>query len=117
MAPTVVYYNMTALFNSTTSSNNTFVSMMQFVSNPTTSGNFLFPYIIGALIMMAIFVVILLSLTLRGYSFISALTTAVIVNFVVAMLLYPLSIISGWLLVISVLRIPIMGFVVFYYSQ
>jgi hypothetical protein len=112
MAPTINNYDITSVANHT--DDNKLVKLMEFVSEPTCSGggscgSSAYDFLPGFLILLAVYLVVFFSLKLRGYSTLAAWTSCNIANFVLALLLYPLGIISGQILVISIVLVPLSG--------
>jgi hypothetical protein len=105
MAPTIMHYPVENLVNGTTSGNK-LVGLMRFVSHPFDYAT-PYDYLPGFLIVLVFFVIIVLSLKLRGYSFLSSFASASIANFILVLLLFPLSVISGQILVLSTVMVGI----------
>ena len=113
MAPSMVYYDLASMFNTTSTTNSTFVRFLQYTSNPTNDPSFIFAYLPAFLIMFTVFFVLLMSLKLRNYDTLPALAVATIVNCIIAILFYPLGIINGAILIVSIFGIPVIGLLVF----
>jgi hypothetical protein len=103
--PTIVKYPIEDLVNTTAS--NKLVALMQLVSDPFPATADFYDYLPGLLIVLVIYIVIFLSLKLRGASFLSAFASTNVVNFILVLLMFPLGIISGQVLVISLFLMPI----------
>ena len=86
---------------------------MQFVSNPEPATYSVYDYLPGMLILIALAMIIFFSLKLKGATTPAAFTAMVIANFVMALLFYPLSIISGQILVMSIGLLPVAAFVIY----
>lgn len=111
MAPTINNFDITSVANS---SNNKMVELMRFVSKPTCSGGgscgtSAYNYLPGFLILLSIYMIIFFSLKLRGYSTIATFAACNIANLVIVLLLYPLEILSGKILIISIALVPLSG--------
>jgi len=97
MAPTITPYDFT---NMTNSSSNAFVSFVQYTSTQT-------HYTPGLVILLSIFSVLFFSLLIRGYSVMKSIAACCMVNTVLAILLFPLMVISPQMLVISMALLPL----------
>lgn len=97
MAPTITNYNLTELTNYT---GNPIVKFIQYTSEKTS-------YLPGYAIILSVYFVIFLSLKIRGYNTASIFAACNFVNFVLVLLLYPFQIISGPVLVISIVLVPV----------
>lgn len=111
MAPTIIKYNITGALNG--NSNNTFVNLVQFVSDPDPSTIGLYDYLPGHIILLMLFTIIFLGLKIRGNSTIASFTAASLVNFVITILLFPLHVISTSAFVIGIIALLISAFVLF----
>jgi len=102
--PTMTYYNTTSVLEANVSAGeNMFVKMLQFVSNPDPTTVSALDYLPGNLILLTILCVIFISMKARGTSTIGAFFSATLIVMFTAVLLYPLQVISGLILVSSIL--------------
>jgi len=101
-SPTIEQYNVTQVLN-TTDGENMLVKILQYVSNPNPDRVQWFDYMPGMLIMITIFSIIFLSMKARGVSNAGTFFTASLINFIIAILLYPLRVISGLILTGSIM--------------
>jgi len=84
---------------------------MQFTSNPDPTTTMLYDYLPALIILLSIAFILFLSLKLRGATTPATLSAVAIVNFIVTILMYPLDIVSGKILVVGILLVPISFFV------
>ena len=96
--PTIHRYDVESIMN-VTEGDNMFVKLVRFVSNPNPEVKQPFDYIPGIMILITIFTIIFLSMKIRGVSTTAAFFSASLVNFITALLLYPLEVISGTIFV------------------
>ena len=111
MAPSINNYDVTGVANAT---GNKMVALMKFVSNPTCNGGgscstSAYNFLPGLLILLSVYLIIFFSLKLRGYSTLAVFTACNLVNFALALLMFPLQIISGKMLVVSIVLVPLAG--------
>jgi len=99
MAPTIPNYN----FSNITNSDNVIVSLFQYTSQQTN-------YLPGMLILIGLFVVITFALKVRGYRTSAVFTAASSANLVLALMMFPLGIINGQILVVSIALLPLAAF-------
>ena len=119
MAPTINNYDVTSVANH---SGNKLVKLMQFVSQPTCNngqscGSSSYNFLPGFLILLSLYLVIFFSLKIRGYSTLATWTACNIANLVVALLLYPLEIVSGQILVVSIALVPLSGMMLWLFES
>ena len=112
MAPRINNFDVTSVGNAST---NKLVKLMQFVSKPTCNGGgecvtTIYNYLPGLLVLLTVYIIIFFSLKLRGSGTLGAFTACNIVNLLLAIFLFPLGVISGQMLTISIMLIPISGF-------
>lgn len=93
-APTINRYDTESVMN-VSDGENMFVKLVQFVSNPNPEIKEPFDYTPGLMILLTIFSIIFLYMKMRGVSTTAAFFSASLVNLIVAVLLYPLQVISG----------------------
>lgn len=103
MAPTIPQYNLTSVSNA---SGNKLVALLQYTSSETN-------YLPGLLILLMMFIVVFLALKIRGFRTSSVFTAASSVMLVMGLLMYPIGIISGKILVVCIVLIPISAFMLF----
>ena len=107
MAPTITPYNFA---NITNSSENSFLSLIRYTSNATN-------YIPGLVILLMISLIIFFSLLLRGVTPTRSITAAMWVNLVIAVLLFPLHVISAGILVFSIVAAPLTLLLLFLFES
>jgi|SRR3990172_371138 len=105
MAPTITNYNLSRV---TEASGNKFVALAQYSSEATN-------YFVGLFLLIIPFVIISLVLKSRGHPTTHIFAAASLVNFLLAVLLYPLQIITGTMLVVSIVLLPV-SIVMLYFS-
>jgi len=98
--PQVDYYNLT---NLTARDGNMLVNFIQFTSENTN-------YLPGLLILLAFYLIIFFVLKSKGSHTIDAFAACNFVNFVLALLFYPLQMVGGVVLLTSILLLPISVF-------
>jgi len=98
------------LDNMTGRSGNSLVNLIQFTSEQTN-------YIAGYVLYISFFLIIFLALKVKGSSTAGAFSASAFALFVVTVLMYPLHIVSGFLLGISIILLPISIFVLFISSN
>lgn len=103
--PTIVKYPIEDLVNTTAS--NKLVALMQLVSDPFPAQVDFYDFLPGLLIILVVYVVIFLSLKLRGHSFLASFAATNIANFILVLLMFPLGIVGGQVLVVSLFLMPI----------
>lgn len=91
-------YNITPIIEG---DGNIFVDLVQVTSQNTN-------YLPGILILLSVYLVLFLSLKLRGYNTWASATGCAFVNMILAILMYALAIIPGYVLVISIVILPIL---------
>lgn len=101
--PTMTKYNLSG-YNTT--DGNMFINFIHFTSSSTN-------YIGGWVIYCTLFMIILLGLIFKGNQFSQSFAVTAFFMFIIALMLYPLQIISGYLLAIAILLVPISVFVLF----
>lgn len=101
--PTVTNYNIENLTNST---GNPLTSFMQQTSAAT-------GYIPGMLLLLSIYFVMFFVLKVKGASNIASFSISNFVIFVVALLFYSIGIISGYVLVVSIIMLPLSILLIF----
>ena len=114
MAPTINNFD---LLNVTNSTDNKFIAMMRFVSSPTCNGGgacntSFYNYLPGLLLMISLYAVIFLSLKIRGHSFSGCFLACNVFNFILALIFYTFQIISGQILVVSIMLLPLSGLII-----
>jgi hypothetical protein len=115
MAPTIIPYPIEGIANSTAT--NKFVALMQLVSDPDPSVFSYYDFMVGFLIVFSLWLIIFLSLKMRGHSFIASFSAANVSNFVLVLLMYPLGIISGQVFVFSMILVPISAFCIWAFGS
>jgi len=101
----MVYTNYN-LSNMTGSSGNALVNLIQFTSASTN-------YIAGYVLYITFFMIIFMGLKLKGNSTAGSFAASCFAMFVVTVLMYPLHIVSGFMLVVSIILLPISVFILF----
>ena len=114
MAPTINNFD---ILNVTNSTENKFVAMMKFTSNPTCGGGgacntSFYNYLPGLLLMVSLYLVLFLSLKLRGFSFSGCFLACNVFNFILALIFFTFEIISGQILVVSIILLPLSGLII-----
>ena len=92
---------------------NKLTGLMQMTSDPFPGVANMYDFLPGLLIVLAFYSIIFLSLKLKGFSFLASFSAANIANFVLVLLMYPLGIISGQVLVVSIFLVPISALILF----
>lgn len=98
MVTTVTPYNFSSITDGT--SGNVFVDFVRETSAQT-------HYIPGTVILWTMFVIVLLSLKIRGFPFVTCLVSASFANLLIAILLFALGTLSSIMLIISIVMLPI----------
>jgi len=111
IAPIINNFDITSMSNQT---GNKLVNLMTFTSKPTcedgaTCVTSFYDYLPGLLIILMVYFILFFSLKLRGYSLLATFTACNIVNLVLVLLLYPLNILSGRILIVSIVLVPLSG--------
>lgn len=101
-----VEYNITDWIDSTSGSSNVFTEFLSYTSSQTN-------YLPGLSILLMMAIIIFLTLKVKGYTTTSTLVAVTFINFILAVIMYPLAIISGQMLVISIMLLPAALIVVF----
>ena len=119
MAPGINNFNLSSVTNS---SGNKLASLMEFTSNPTCTNlggcqTTVYNYLPGILILLLLGLIIFFTLKVKQVSTTAAFAATVISNFVLAILLYPLGIISGQILVISLILVPLSGGALMFFNR
>lgn len=104
---TVTYYNLTEF---TERAGNGLVNLVQFTSEETN-------YIPGLMVLLIMFSIIFLTLKFRGFTFLQCLSSASFANLLFAWLLYALEIISGQMLVVSIVLVPVCILLLFLFES
>jgi len=98
-------YNITEWADSL-SGTDTFTSFLGYTSQQTN-------YLPGLIILMIVAFIIFFTLKIKGYSTNGTLVAVTFINFILAVMMYPLQIINGQTLVISILLLPAALVVIF----
>lgn len=118
MAPTINNFNITEVANA---SGNKLVALMKFTSKPSCvngeCATTIYDYLPGMLILLSLAFIIFFSLKIRGHSTTASFTAMAIANVVIALLMYPLEILSGRILLLSIILLPVAGFMLFIESK
>ena len=102
-----IYYNFT---NITDGTGNKAVALMQMTSQYT-------DYTPGLMILRALWFIVFFSLKIKGYATSGCFIASNLAFFVVALLLYPIGVISGGIFVFSIFLVMIGTFMLFVASQ
>jgi hypothetical protein len=105
MTVTIFKYPVENLANN--SATNKLVALMQLASDPNPAVYSFYDFLPGLLIWLVFYLIIMLSLKLRGFSFLASFSATNIAILILTLLMYPLGIISGQLLVISIFLVPL----------
>lgn len=99
----MTYYDLT---NMTNRSGNQLVNLIQYTSEQT-------HFMAGYVLYVTLFLIIFLALKMKGATTPAAAAATCFAMFVVTILFYPLHIVSGYLLAISIVLLPISVFILF----
>ena len=111
MAPTIIPYDVNSVGNY---SGNKILKLLEFTSDPDPAVFSLFDYLPGILLLVTVFLIVFLSLKMRGQTTVGSFAAACVVNFVLTLLMYPLHIISGQVLMVGILLMPLAALLVWW---
>ena len=97
-APTLVHYNVTSILNAS-DGQNLFVKLVRFVSDPDPTTSSKFDFMPGILVIITIGMIIFFSMKARGFASNVCFFSSSLVIFMVSLLFYPLKVLSGAVLV------------------
>lgn len=101
--PTLINYD---LANMTNRSGNQLINLIQFTSEQTN-------YTAGLVISITLFLIIFMALKMKGATTASAFSATSFAMFLICVLMYPVGIISGYILLISVILMPVSIFLLY----